>query len=94
MWLQSIFNNAVFDISTIVVIDAAISWSTQIIFDLLIFLFTLIRSLRMRREGCGNAIDILLRDGASDKLALLSLLTPCNERLGSLYFACVENAFI
>lgn len=56
-------------------IDVAIVWSTQIALDALIFLLTLIQSLRIRKEGSRNIIDILLRDGVSFELALLLSLT-------------------
>ena len=70
---QSTFNNIVYDIPFTT--DTAISWSTQIIFDVFIFLFTLIRTLRIRTKGSRNTIDILLRDGASD-ISLQLSLTP------------------
>ena len=70
---QSTFNNIVYDIPFTT--DTAISWSTQIIFDVFIILFTLIRTLRIRTKGSRNTIDILLRDGASD-ISLQLSLTP------------------
>ena len=39
------------------------AWSGQLIFDMFIFLLTLIRSLRIRKHQSRSISDILLRDG-------------------------------
>ena len=70
---QSTFNNIVYDIPFTT--DTAISWSAQIIIDVFIFLFTLIRTLHIRIKDSRNIVDILLRDGASD-ISLELPLTP------------------
>ena len=81
MWFQPILNDSVFDVLASLHIDTAISWSTQIIFDVFIFLFTLTRSLRIRKEGGWNITDILLRDGMFVKVTLLLPLTPMNGQV-------------
>jgi len=57
----------------------AAAWSGQLIFDILIFLFTLIRSLRIRKQATRSIADILIRDGAPVKLAFSLQLTPMNH---------------
>ncbi|KIM64893.1 hypothetical protein SCLCIDRAFT_600225 [Scleroderma citrinum Foug A] len=44
--------------------DIAIAWSGQLLYDFVIFLLTLVGSLRMRNEGSRSVTDILLRDGS------------------------------
>ena len=87
---QQIFTSIISDIrlSTLLHADIAAAWSGQLILDILIFLFTLIRSLRIRKQVTRSIADILLRDGAPVELAL-STATYTNESLGSLYFGCV-----
>ena len=59
--------------------DMAAAWSGQLIFDIFIFLFTLIRSLRIRKQATRSIADILLRDGAPVELALPLQLTSMNH---------------
>ena len=56
----------------------AIAWSGQLLYDFVIFLLTLVGSLRMRKEGSRSITDILLRDGVSIDLALSLRLSPIN----------------
>ncbi|KAL4073434.1 hypothetical protein J3A83DRAFT_4411168 [Scleroderma citrinum] len=42
----------------------AAAWSGQLAFDVVVFLLTLVRSLRIRKEGSRSIVDILLRDGS------------------------------
>ncbi|KIM64900.1 hypothetical protein SCLCIDRAFT_114305, partial [Scleroderma citrinum Foug A] len=56
----------------------AIAWGGQLLYDLVIFLLTIIRSLRMRKEGIRDITDILLRDGMSIDTALPLRFTPIN----------------
>ena len=67
----------------------AVVWGRQLVFDMTIFLLTLIRSLRIRREGSLGIVNILLRDGVYFErdfpLGLINRLLP-----GSMYFAWAE----
>ena len=49
--------------------DAAIAWSGQLLYDFVIFLLTISRSLRARKEGSRSIADVLIRDGVSVALA-------------------------
>ncbi|KAG6331125.1 hypothetical protein ID866_7962 [Astraeus odoratus] len=42
----------------------AIGWCGQLVFDIVIFVLTLWRTLRVRIPGGRNVSDVLLRDGA------------------------------
>ena len=53
-----------------ILIDLAVAWSVQLLFDIFIFLLTLMRSLYIRKEGSRGIIEILLRDGVSFELGL------------------------
>ncbi|KAL4066245.1 hypothetical protein V8B97DRAFT_1103428 [Scleroderma yunnanense] len=44
--------------------DLAAGWSGQLVFDLMIFLLTILRSLRFWNTGSRSLINILLRDGS------------------------------
>ena len=60
--------------------DIAIAWSGQLLYDFVVFLLTLVGSLRIRKKGSGSRsiIDTLLRDGVSIDLALPLRLSPIN----------------
>jgi len=78
MYVLPIFVNTVSDISPCVLYthtDMAIAWSGQLLYDFVVFLFTLVGSLRMRKEGSRSITDILLRDGVFIDLALLLRLS-------------------
>jgi len=45
------------------ILGFAVAWSAQLVFDIFIFLLTLMRSLHFRKEGGRGVGDILLRDG-------------------------------
>jgi len=49
--------------------DLVIVWSGLLLYDFVIFLLTLVGTLRMRKGGSRSITDILLRDGVSIDLA-------------------------
>ena len=86
VYVLPIFINPVFDINPFVLrpsthADIAIAWSGQLLYDFVVFLLTLVGSLRMRKEGSrsGSVIHILLRDGVSIDLTLSLRLSPINR---------------
>lgn len=45
----------------------AIAWSGQLAFDAIVLAMTLWRSLRIRKLGNHALLDVLIRDGQSDR---------------------------
>lgn len=48
--------------------DSAIAWSSQLLYDFVVFLLTLMRSLHTGKVWHRSIANILLRDGVSVKL--------------------------
>ena len=58
--------------------DLAISWTGQLVFDILIFLLTLLKTLRIQKEGQRSITDLFLRDGVSVMNMFSLKLIPVN----------------
>lgn len=71
--------------------DIAAAWSGQLVYDFAVFLLTLVRSLRIRRERSRSITQILLRDGMYFELALLLQPTSFNVRHSVL---CVRRKLV
>lgn len=87
---RSIVSELILVLCTLTHTDTAIAWSGQLFYDLIIFVLTLVQSLRIRK-GSRSITNILLRDGVSIELTIL--VQFIFESLGSLYFGCVGYHF-
>ena len=73
--------------------DIAIAWIGQLIFDIFVFLLTLLQTLRIRAKGRRSIADVFLRDGVSVP-DCISSETHTRGLLGCLYFAYVEDSLM
>jgi len=70
----------------------ALAWSGQLAFDAIVLAMTLWRSLRIRKLGRHALLDVLIRDGQSDRYPDLFpylIVTEMRARIGFLYFRSV-----
>ncbi|KIM57173.1 hypothetical protein SCLCIDRAFT_1143614 [Scleroderma citrinum Foug A] len=58
---RSTTSNIIYGSST----DIALIWIGQLIFDVFVFLLTLLQTLRIHKEGQRSIMDVFLRDGVS-----------------------------
>ena len=59
--------------------DMVAAWSGQLIYDFVIFLLTLVRSLRIRKQPTHSITTLLLRDGVSVHLTFSLQLMSVND---------------
>ena len=58
---RSTTSNIIYGSST----DISLIWIGQLIFDVFVFLLTLLQTLRIHKEGQRSIMDVFLRDGVS-----------------------------
>ena len=71
----------------------AIAWTGQLVFDIAVFLLTLVQTLRIQKEGRQSITDVFLRDGVSVPDCIFSE-THSRGLLGCLYFAYVKDSLM
>ena len=69
-------------------VDLAIVWGAILLFDILVFLFTINRMRSVAREWRGSLLNLMLRDGEHALVICVSLSLACSTRAfpGALYF--------
>ena len=71
---RSTTSNIICGLST----DIAILWISQLVFDVLVLLLTLLKTQRIHKEGQQSITDVLLWDGVSVMVMFPLKLTPVN----------------
>lgn len=87
------FPEAPLPTSYIINTGVAITWTGQLVFDIAVFLLTLVQTLRNQRPGRRSIIDVILFDGVFGP-DFISGETYTNGLLGCLYFAYVEDSLM
>lgn len=69
-------------------IGAAVAWGGQLVFDLLVFILTLWRTLVTYKLGHGNLVDIFFRDG-EHSIFRVFIVSEISILSGCVYFGYV-----